>query len=51
MRELLLALKKLKDYGVVHRDLKYLNFLYNLKERRGILIDFGCAEILKDKIM
>lgn len=43
--ELLLALKELKDLGIYHRDIKPGNFLYDLENRRGLLIDFGLAEI------
>ena len=40
----------MKNYGIVHRDIKHLNFLYNMKEKKGILIDFGAAEILTEKV-
>ena len=39
--ELLKALKILKDQKIVHRDIKPLNFLYNMKTKKGVLIDFG----------
>lgn len=41
----MLALKELKDLGIYHRDIKPGNFLYDLENRRGLLIDFGLAEI------
>jgi serine/threonine protein kinase len=50
MKELLICLKKIKKYGIVHRDIKHLNFLYSMKEKKGILIDFGGAELIADKI-
>jgi cell division control protein 7 len=44
MKELLKALFYLKTQGIVHRDVKHLNFLYNMKLKKGILIDFGVSE-------
>lgn len=46
MKQLLTCLNKINKYGIVHRDVKHLNFLYNMKAKRGILIDFGAAEVL-----
>lgn len=43
--ELLLGLKELKGLGIYHRDIKPGNFLYNQDTRRGLIIDFGLAEI------
>ena len=43
--ELLLGLKQLKEIGVYHRDIKPANFLYNRQARRGIIVDFGLAEL------
>lgn len=31
--------------GIYHRDIKPQNFLYNRKKKKGIIIDFGLAEI------
>ena len=48
-----MGLKQLKDLGIYHRDIKPGNFLYDLDNRRGLLIDFGLAEIdlaYKDKL-
>jgi cell division control protein 7 len=41
----LIGLKNLKNLGIYHRDIKPGNFLYNPETRKGILIDFGLAEI------
>lgn len=43
--ELLLGLKELKSLGIYHRDIKPGNFLYNPETKRGMIIDFGLAEI------
>ncbi len=43
--QLLIGLKNLKNLGIYHRDIKPGNFLYNPETRKGILIDFGLAEI------
>ena len=46
MRQLLQALCHLHSHGVVHRDVKPPNFLYDPVKREGLLIDFGLAEVL-----
>ena len=43
--ELLIGLKNLKDLGIYHRDIKPGNFLYNPDTRKGMIIDFGLAEL------
>ncbi len=43
--ELLIGLKNLKDLGIYHRDIKPGNFLYDPETNRGMIIDFGLAEI------
>jgi cell division control protein 7 len=35
----------LKDLGIYHRDIKPGNFLYNPETKKGMIIDFGLAEI------
>ena len=46
MYSLLQGLESLHSIGVVHRDIKQGNFLYNNVTKKGILIDFGLAEIV-----
>lgn len=45
MKSLFNALFILEEIGIIHRDIKPDNFLYNLKEKKGILIDFGLSII------
>lgn len=45
IRELLIGLKSLKEKGIFHRDIKPGNFLYNPDLKKGIIIDFGLAEL------
>ena len=44
MQQLMSALEALHDKGVIHRDVKPRNFLFDLKSGRGCLIDFGLAK-------
>mgnify|MGYP002620536802 FL=1 len=46
MYSLTKAVDKLHEYGIVHRDLKQGNFLYHPDRKKGIIIDFGLAEIV-----
>lgn len=39
------GLNTLKNMGIFHRDIKPQNFLYNKNKKRGIIADFGLAEI------
>lgn len=45
MIELLIGLRNLKELGIYHRDIKPGNFLYSPETRRGMIIDFGLAEL------
>lgn len=48
MRTLLTAVARLSELGVMHRDIKPTNFLYDPQSRTGLLIDFGLSEIEVD---
>ena len=45
MKILLTAVNHLAEFGVMHRDIKPNNFLYDPATRTGLLIDFGLSEI------
>lgn len=48
IKNLLIALRRVHEIGIIHRDVKPANFLYNRKERKYALVDFGLAQHVKD---
>ncbi|UYI26468.1 cell division control protein 7 [Encephalitozoon cuniculi] len=44
LHNLLIAIEHVHSNGIMHRDLKPGNFLYNKESGRGMLIDFGLAQ-------
>ncbi|KAH8420490.1 hypothetical protein KR009_010823, partial [Drosophila setifemur] len=44
MRNLLVALRHVHKFDIIHRDVKPSNFLYNRRRREFLLVDFGLAQ-------
>ncbi|CAO3665499.1 unnamed protein product [Rhizopus stolonifer] len=45
MSELFTGLKHVHEKGIIHRDIKPGNFLYNKKRKKGYIGDFGLAQV------
>lgn len=48
MRSILTALSHLENLSILHRDIKPGNFLFERKTGKGLLIDFGLAQTLRE---
>ncbi|XP_054262926.1 cell division cycle 7-related protein kinase [Macrosteles quadrilineatus] len=44
MKNLLIALKRVHSFNIIHRDVKPGNFLYNRENKKFLLVDFGLAQ-------
>ncbi|CAG5103869.1 Similar to Cdc7: Cell division cycle 7-related protein kinase (Mus musculus) [Cotesia congregata] len=44
MRALLIALRKVHLFNIIHRDVKPSNFLYDRRHKKYLLVDFGLAQ-------
>ncbi|XP_048481798.1 cell division cycle 7-related protein kinase [Plutella xylostella] len=44
LKALFVALKRVHSFGVIHRDVKPSNFLYDRENKRYLLVDFGLAQ-------
>ncbi|KAH8387206.1 hypothetical protein KR093_005488, partial [Drosophila rubida] len=50
MRNLLLALRHVHKFNIIHRDVKPSNFLYNRRQGQFLLVDFGLAQHVNNNI-
>lgn len=48
MFNLLVALRHVHCLGIIHRDVKPSNFLYNRADKKYALVDFGLAQTVED---
>lgn len=51
MKNLLIALKRVHEFNVIHRDVKPSNFLYNRKKQTFLLVDFGLAQDISSRVI
>ncbi|XP_063706913.1 cell division cycle 7-related protein kinase [Culicoides brevitarsis] len=48
LKNLLLALRRVHSFNMIHRDVKPSNFLYNRRDQKWMLVDFGLAQEVKE---
>jgi cell division control protein 7 len=46
MMGLIKSIQNIHSIGIIHRDIKPDNFLYNFETNEYMLIDFGLAEVI-----
>ncbi|XP_011307008.1 cell division cycle 7-related protein kinase [Fopius arisanus] len=49
IRALMVALRKVHMFNIIHRDVKPSNFLYDRRNKRYLLVDFGLAQVYRDE--
>lgn len=47
MKNLLIALQHVHSRNIMHRDIKPANFLFNRKNKKFLLVDFGLAQLVR----
>lgn len=48
MKQLLLALRRVHSFNIIHRDVKPSNFLYNRDTKQFLLVDFGLSQPVEE---
>lgn len=51
IRDIALALKTAHDMNIIHRDIKPANIMYDIKQERALLTDFGLAKEMDGNTM
>lgn len=49
MKNLLIALEHVHKHSIMHRDIKPANFLFNRKNKKFLLVDFGLAQTVRTR--
>ncbi|KAK3907878.1 Cell division cycle 7-related protein kinase [Frankliniella fusca] len=48
MKQLLLALRRVHSFNIIHRDVKPSNFLYDREKKQFLLVDFGLSQPVEE---